>query len=1345
MATTIYSNCFLTDDNGLTIKGIKVGDSEYYFQSPIPAGNFGENEIGFFLNLAPLIGQSKVQKVEYWNKKITQTLKDEKVNFSLTIPVDKIDIYDVTPPSSFSALVIHSGGAKLFDQEWQEQARLLGATHKGYYDSATEREHSENYKNQYKNTPLNKAEIEEGWEKAKEAIKALGRKASSSLYVNGLLARNWFQVKNSNAVYAVSNMSKPGEKSVKGDYYNKAEKTLVDGGTGYAIEMAIQDAKKPDGKKRPIYVFHQDSDNRFEKTNGKEGLAPGWYKWDYGTNDFIKIDKVPILATNSAGIGSSTHMTEAGKKAVKDVFEATKKAMEERETLYSRLPNRTVSNNVVIPGMNYKGKTIPSFNSASGNYSGSVYWAFIKANQQFVGIMRNSNSDEHYGNPFDSKNTGNIKTNSTRESVEYYMKWLVEGKDSFSDKKIQKQLEKHESRRQWILERLKSGELKGKPLVYYKDLGEASHATALDYLINEHDWGEIDVKTEAVIENKETYTSPLTGETYNISYKENPKLETLNEKLVFEIALMLNDSDMLTKFTSESTPTKDELAEYIKKIGSEGRMPPGDSRRAILSEKILKPFKEAQSNTPPKNTVANAVTYEIETLDDAGEESFLVGGNKNLAIPKRVFAELEKKQPGFAITNYHQNLAISVLTGLQARKEEMLIDIPSHGVDSMGVSVLVSALIQNKNVNSALKRTVYHIAAENRTVTLAEDVHKELLNNQIIRLTYKNDYKAPYSATGTVDAFLSRKGNSKNNFNEKTYKQGNKRAVETGSIVFVHDAHKLRDDQIEDLKKYAKENVLTLVYIGDSSAATIREVSNTLSDTTQHPLPSIFKNTAIKIDMKYDASKIVGKNEKIKKQLQKVREKIKDMREKRVHSYPFNELFKTEVDKDVRGVPVSGVALVPFDEELVKLQPGEVIHKWGSHIGTLRRQTIMPMFKNPDSSAVVIVYDNASKDWYNTFIGNEILKGTYSKSDLVPGTPIYVSRDSLPAIKRQTKDYELEYLKSGFYGKIKSIEDFDFKASDILNSVTSGKEKRNSNTFSLPLRKIIVESKGVEKEVYVLRVLKNDDKGYYFYENNHLHTLHAIITLRNNMIASIEDNFSIIFKEQSETYADSDDIEASAQIQKECYEAIWSLMQELEDKLNPILNLTLFEEHLSYFDNAAKERKLTYNALLFPLLEGIGVAKKAFAMSPFDVERLSFENIVYVENTEMTLKNPLLNLTYINTGLQAASNSFSILSKRVLENTVIKESDYFIANNTIIGSEKAIEYSVDREIDGLIENKPRLRELKTLLDKGLKQNITNELTRRQKVLALLKGAERVIEKLSTVNVKLLAEKLINCL
>lgn len=88
----------------------------------------------------------------------------------------------------------------------------------------------------------------------------------------------------------------------------------------------------------------------------------------------------------------------------------------------------------------------------------------------------------HFGNPFSSdkrlvKRDGLVQSNSTKESVERYIDWVINSSDE---------------RAVWIRDTLKSGKLKGKPIIYYKELGEPSHANALDYLINQYDWGNED-------------------------------------------------------------------------------------------------------------------------------------------------------------------------------------------------------------------------------------------------------------------------------------------------------------------------------------------------------------------------------------------------------------------------------------------------------------------------------------------------------------------------------------------------------------------------------------------------------------------------------------------------------------------------------------------------------------------------------------------------------------------------------------------------------------------------------------------------------------------------------------
>lgn len=61
-------------------------------------------------------------------------------------------------------------------------------------------------------------------------------------------------------------------------------------------------------------------------------------------------------------------------------------------------------------------------------------------------------------------------------------------------KEVYEKTNNNYERLEWIREQLKSGNLKGKPIIYYDELGEPSHATALDYLINKYNWSKDDTK-----------------------------------------------------------------------------------------------------------------------------------------------------------------------------------------------------------------------------------------------------------------------------------------------------------------------------------------------------------------------------------------------------------------------------------------------------------------------------------------------------------------------------------------------------------------------------------------------------------------------------------------------------------------------------------------------------------------------------------------------------------------------------------------------------------------------------------------------------------------------------------
>lgn len=133
------------------------------------------------------------------------------------------------------------------------------------------------------------------------------------------------------------------------------------------------------------------------------------------------------------------------------------------QDIYNNLPEKTVSSNVIIE---------------------SVYGQNgVKRAREINGVFSlRTDGKYHFGNPFSSdkrlvKRDGLVQTNSVKESVERYIEWVINSSDE---------------RAVWIREVLKSGKLKGKPIIYYKELGEPSHANALDYLINQYDWGNED-------------------------------------------------------------------------------------------------------------------------------------------------------------------------------------------------------------------------------------------------------------------------------------------------------------------------------------------------------------------------------------------------------------------------------------------------------------------------------------------------------------------------------------------------------------------------------------------------------------------------------------------------------------------------------------------------------------------------------------------------------------------------------------------------------------------------------------------------------------------------------------
>ena len=167
--------------------------------------------------------------------------------------------------------VNHSGGAVGSDSYWGAIGEKYGVLSEHYYYGN---------KTPNGNNQITQEQFEEGKEHVMKANETLHRRPDS--YMN-LLSRNYAQVKNADAIFAVGHL----------------KNGIVDGGTGWAVQMAIDDNK-------PVYVYDQIRKQWFANLNGSWQVFSG----------------IPKLTKNFAGIGTR-ELNQDGKDAIKQVYENT--------------------------------------------------------------------------------------------------------------------------------------------------------------------------------------------------------------------------------------------------------------------------------------------------------------------------------------------------------------------------------------------------------------------------------------------------------------------------------------------------------------------------------------------------------------------------------------------------------------------------------------------------------------------------------------------------------------------------------------------------------------------------------------------------------------------------------------------------------------------------------------------------------------------------------------------------------------------------------------------------------------------------------------------------------------
>ena len=246
---------------------------------------------------------------------------------------------------------LYSGGAKGADTYWGNEAKKLGIPVTHWYVEGGMKPTNATH-------PVNKVDYTEGKYRVASAMLGMfGFKPKN--VTNDLLIRDWSQVKHSDAVFAVAEIGFRGDiwkHDANKENPRKLVKQAVQGGTGYAVEMAIQQGK-------PVHVYN---------TVEKDGMSMGWYTWDKQTQSFVS-EETPTLTPRFAGIGTR-ELTDEGKRAISDVYSKTFKGLSTSTKNGATFKESLFRGQSSKPVINEKGELVlrPSYESLSDDWGVSL-------------------------------------------------------------------------------------------------------------------------------------------------------------------------------------------------------------------------------------------------------------------------------------------------------------------------------------------------------------------------------------------------------------------------------------------------------------------------------------------------------------------------------------------------------------------------------------------------------------------------------------------------------------------------------------------------------------------------------------------------------------------------------------------------------------------------------------------------------------------------------------------------------------------------------------------------------------------------------------------------------------
>ena len=203
--------------------------------------------------------------------------------------------YSTEAGRELEGFVLHSGGAEGADSFWGKVGQRYGVLQRHYHAAVGK-------KPPMGNVALTAEQLVEAVPHVRSAARILGKNVPNPGYVGNLIARNWFQVRDSDAIFGV--LKTHPDTGMKGS------------GTGWALAMGIDEGK-------PVHALDQSSGKwyRWSEEATPAEFAHDENHWEPPQPGWVEEPR-PTLTPNFGGIGSR-NLTDIGKREIEAVYDQT--------------------------------------------------------------------------------------------------------------------------------------------------------------------------------------------------------------------------------------------------------------------------------------------------------------------------------------------------------------------------------------------------------------------------------------------------------------------------------------------------------------------------------------------------------------------------------------------------------------------------------------------------------------------------------------------------------------------------------------------------------------------------------------------------------------------------------------------------------------------------------------------------------------------------------------------------------------------------------------------------------------------------------------------------------------